>query len=206
MFLNRFFSQTIWYIYTAVYFCQLCGLSHLHPLPWRRLQLYQPRTGEWQWKRLGRCNGWTVVFLSILFLHHYTLLPVKSDNAELWDFKGAVMDQKSHNGQKMCVFCSRISVRWADCYTVCNLFITCNIRNQLTQSNMFIVDVKCVSCSTHKAQPRKPILKDLVEVELLGIVIFGATAFWYNFIFMYMWLKPGVLVTHGCWHSLMRML
>ena len=40
--------QTIWYLYTTVYFCQLCGLSHLHPFPRRRLQLDQPRTGEWK--------------------------------------------------------------------------------------------------------------------------------------------------------------
>lgn len=42
--------QTVWYLYTAVYFCQLRGLSHLHPFPRRRLQLHQPRAGEWHQK------------------------------------------------------------------------------------------------------------------------------------------------------------
>lgn len=46
----HFSLQAVWYLYTAVYFCQLRGLSHLHPLPWRRLQLHQPRAGEWHHK------------------------------------------------------------------------------------------------------------------------------------------------------------
>lgn len=58
--------QTVWYLYTTVYFCQLRGLSHLHPFPRRRLQLHQPRAGEWHQKKKAKksccstCLSWTL--------------------------------------------------------------------------------------------------------------------------------------------------
>lgn len=63
--------QTLWYLYTAVYFCQLRGLSHLHPLPWRWLQLYQPGAGEWHEKTQTRVGPVILSFAykCYMFMH-----------------------------------------------------------------------------------------------------------------------------------------
>lgn len=44
--LNSRSFQAIWYLYIDCHFCQLYGLSCLHPFPWRWLQLHQPWPGK----------------------------------------------------------------------------------------------------------------------------------------------------------------
>lgn len=87
-------SQTIWYLYTAVYFCQLCGLSHLHPLPRRRLQFYQPRTGECCWK------------------HSLLKTYCTSQDTDATDEDGLKGSVRGHTGQ-MKYFLLQENVRWA---------------------------------------------------------------------------------------------
>lgn len=67
--------QTIWYLYTAVYFCQLCSLSHLHSLPWRWLQFYKPRAGEYCkkiWNMACCCLCTPAVCVPLLYCMHVT--------------------------------------------------------------------------------------------------------------------------------------